>query len=229
MSKIFYTTLQHDKSVFEDGTKIPHSYIDIFWNIENKPNLLKNVITCDESLFYKNNPKSKCQYIQWNSPSLQRQKKVQQSKSKFKVTMVFFTLDGMFIWTEYLIVNQICYKEVLTTLCEWIRRRWPEMWKDDESFTKTTDQHIIPVCEDIHSEAQDHHVGMHTALTRPYSKWLSLFPHFKSVLKGTKFEFMVAVKVKAIELINTLSEENLQHCFQQRKIYMEWYRYQGGE
>ena len=26
-------------------------------------------------------------------------------------------------------VNQVYYKEVLTNLCEWVRRRRPEMWK----------------------------------------------------------------------------------------------------
>jgi len=27
-------------------------------------------------------------------------------------------------------VNQVYYKEVLTNLCEWVRRRRPEMWKN---------------------------------------------------------------------------------------------------
>ena len=40
---------------------------------------------------------------------------------------------------------------------------------------------------------------------------------------------MDAVKAKATELINRLSEDDLQHCFQQRKICMERYRDRGGE
>ena len=31
--------------------------------------------------------------------------------------------------SESQIVNQVYYKEVLTNLCEWVRRRRPEMWK----------------------------------------------------------------------------------------------------
>jgi len=42
-----------------------------------------------------------------------------------------------------------------------------------------------------------------------------LFPEIKSVLKGTKFKSIDAVKAKVMELISKLSEDNLQHCFQQ--------------
>jgi len=48
-----------------------------------------------------------------------------------------------------------------------------------------------------------------------------LFPKIKSVLKGTSFESVVAVKARAMELMNKLSEDDLQHCFQQWKIRME--------
>ena len=48
-------------------------------------------------------------------------------------------------------------------------------------------------------------------------------------LKGTRFEFEDAVKAKATEVMNKLSEDDLQHCFQQWKIRMEQCRDQGGE
>ena len=38
-----------------------------------------------------------------------------------------------------------------------------------------------------------------------------------------------AVKAKAMELMNKLSENDLQHCFQQWKTHMERCRDQGGE
>jgi len=72
--------------------------------------------------------------MHWKSPSLPRQKKAQQSKSKFKAMMiVFFDIRGIVHvnWVpECQTVNQIYYKEVLTNLCEWMRRRRPEMWKN---------------------------------------------------------------------------------------------------
>ena len=56
-----------------------------------------------------------------------------------------------------------------------------------------------------------------------------LFPKIKSALKGTRFESVDAVKAKATELVNKLSDDDLQHCFQQWKIRMERYRDRGGD
>ena len=61
----------------------------------------------------------------------------------------------------------------------------------------------------------------------PYD--FSLFPKIRSLLKGTRFESVDAVKAKPTELMNKLSEDDLQHCFQQRKIRMEQCRDHGGE
>jgi len=85
------------------------------------------------------------------------------------------------------------------------------------------------VCQYVFDEAQDHRVGTSTVLTRPSSTWLFLFPKIKSALKGTRFGSVDAVKAKATELMNKLSEDNLQHCFQQFKIRMERRRDRGGE
>ena len=69
---------------------------DILQNIENDPKLLENIIICDESWFFHNNPESNCQSMHWKSPSSPRQKKAQQSKSKFKAMMfIFFDIRGI--------------------------------------------------------------------------------------------------------------------------------------
>jgi histone-lysine N-methyltransferase SETMAR len=67
----------------------------------------------------------------------------------------------------------------------------------------------------------------------PYSPDLSpsdffLFPKIKSALKGTRFEFVDAVKAKATQLLKSITQDELQHCFQQRKIRMERWRDRGG-
>ena len=67
----------------------------------------------------------------------------------------------------------------------------------------------------------------------PYSPDLApcdffLFPEIESALKRTRFESVDAVKAKATELMNKLSEDDLQHCFQQWKICMERGRDRGG-
>ena len=68
----------------------------------------------------------------------------------------------------------------------------------------------------------------------PYSPDLApceffLFPKIKSALKGTRFESVDAVKVKATQLLNSITQDDLQHCFQQWKILMERCRDRGGD
>jgi hypothetical protein len=50
-----------------------------------------------------------------------------------------------------------------------------------------------------------------------------------SALKGTRFESVDAVNAKAMEVLKKLSEEDLQHRFQQWKIRMERCRVKGGD
>jgi len=68
----------------------------------------------------------------------------------------------------------------------------------------------------------------------PYSPDLApcdffLFPKIKSALKGTRFESVEAVRAKATQLLNSLTQDDLQHCFQQWKIRMERCRDWGGD
>jgi len=86
-----------------------------------------------------------------------------------------------------------------------------------------------PVCQNIFDKAQDHHVG--TSLYSPNIAPCDffLFPKIKPALKGIRFESIDAVKAKVMELTNKLSEDDLQHCFQQWKIRMKRCRHQGGE
>ncbi|KAJ8957901.1 hypothetical protein NQ318_001897 [Aromia moschata] len=48
-------------------------------------------------------------------------------------------------------------------------------------------------------------------------------------LKGTRFESVEAVKAKATEVLNQLTDAEFQHCFQQWKSRMERYRDRQGE
>ena len=104
---------------------------DILQNTENDPNILENVITCDELWFFQYDPESKRQFMHWKDPSSRRQQKARQSKSKFKtIMMVFFEIRGIVHvdWVpEGQNVNQVYLKEVLTGLRERVRRRKPEM------------------------------------------------------------------------------------------------------
>jgi hypothetical protein len=50
---------------------------------------------------------------------------------------------------------------------------------------------------------------------------VTLFQKIKPALKGTRFESVDPVKAKAMELINKISEDDQQQCFQQWNICME--------
>jgi hypothetical protein len=68
----------------------------------------------------------------------------------------------------------------------------------------------------------------------PYSPDLALcdffiFPKIKSVLKGTRFESVDAVNAKATQLLKSITQDDLQHYFQQWKIRMERCRDRGGD
>ena len=67
-------------------------------------------------------PETKRQSMHWKSPQSPRKKKARMSKSKFKAIMiVFFDIRGVIYidWVpEGQTVNQVYYKNVLTTLRE---------------------------------------------------------------------------------------------------------------
>jgi len=75
-------------------------FADILQNIQNDPNFLENVITCDESWFFQYDPESKRQSMHWKSSSSPKQKKARQSKSKFKAMVIvfFLTSERLFTW-----------------------------------------------------------------------------------------------------------------------------------
>ena len=128
-------------------------------------------------------------------------------------------------------VKQVFYKEVLTNLHERVRRRRPEMWKNDSWVLH---QDNSPAHNDlfVKSFLTKHKITVLEHLL--YSPDLVpcdffLFPKIKSALKGTRFESVDAMKAKSTELMNKLSEDDLQHCFQQWKIRMERCRDGGRE
>jgi histone-lysine N-methyltransferase SETMAR len=100
--------------------------------IEEDPDFLNIVITCDETWLFQYNPETKP--VQWKTTHSPRPKKAQVSKSKIKTKLVvFFDIQGIII-TQYVppgqTVNQSYYIELLTKLRGKIRRKRPELWKN---------------------------------------------------------------------------------------------------
>jgi len=101
--------------------------LDLLQRIENEPDLLNLIITCDETWIFMYDLETKRQSMQWKSTSSPRPKKACMSRSKFKAMLiVFFDIQGI-VMAEWVpssqTVNQQYYTEVLTKLREHVRRK----------------------------------------------------------------------------------------------------------
>jgi len=99
------------------------------------------------------------------------------------------------------IVNLVYYKEVLTNLREWVRRR-PEMWKNG-SWVLHQDNVPAHNALPVKMFFTKHKITVLEHLL--YSSDLApcdffLFPKIKSALKGNRFESVDAVKAKVLQL-----------------------------
>ena len=99
--------------------------------IENEPDLLNLIITCDETWIFMYDLETKRQSMQWKSTSSPRPKKACMSHLKFKAMLiVFFDIQGILMIERVpsgQTVNQQYYTEVLTKLREHVRRIQPEL------------------------------------------------------------------------------------------------------
>lgn len=208
---------------------------DVLERIENDPTYLERVVTCDETWIFQYDPETKRQSLHWKSPNSPRAKKARMSKSKFKaMVIVFFDIRGVIYinWVpEGQTVNQHYYLEVLKTLRERIRKKRPDLWR-----RKSWILHQDNAPAHTASRIKEFLAKNSTSVLEhpPYSPDLApcdfyLFPKIKSKLKGTRFASVDAVKEESSQLLNSLSSDDLQHCFTQWKLRMERCRDRGGE
>ena len=98
------------------------------------PDLLKKVITGDESWVYGYDIETEDQSSQWKSPEEQRPKKVCEGRLNVKVLLsVFFDCNGL-VHHEFLAQGHMVSKEyylgVMQRLLEVIRQKRTELWKN---------------------------------------------------------------------------------------------------
>ena len=94
-----------------------------------------------------------------------------------------------------------------------------ECLMDSSSLQRASTQRAI--CEEVFGKKQHSSDRTSTVLSGPSTVQLFLFPKIKSALKGNRFEAVDTVKAKATQLLNSITQDDLQHCFQQWKIRME--------
>jgi hypothetical protein len=101
--------------------------------IIEQPDVLENVITCDEKLIFQCDPETKIQSAHLKTPTSTRMKKARMSNSKVKAMMIVFLDIRDVIMIEWVpdgqTVIQKYYLEVLTKLRDRVRKKRPELWK----------------------------------------------------------------------------------------------------
>jgi len=104
-------------------------------DVNDDPDLLKKVITGDETWVYGYDVETKAQSSQWKQSDEPRPKKARQVRSNVKVLLtVFFDYNGV-VHHEFLpqgrTVNKEYYLEVMRRLRDAIRKKRPNLWKDN--------------------------------------------------------------------------------------------------
>ncbi len=164
--------------------------------------------------------------MHWKTLSLPRMKKEKCQNQNLKVMLiVFFDIDGtvMTEWVpEFQTVNQTYHLKVLSTLCEKVCKKWPELWKNKSWILYQENASAYNVLSvkrylAVRGTPAQKHVPNGFDLA-PCD--IFLFPQIKSALKGTQFESIKEVKWKLLELRNALIKEDFQHCFDRWKN--EW-------
>jgi len=155
---------------------------DTLENIENDTDFFQNVIACDKTWIFQYDPETKQQSMQWKSPQSPRKKKARMSKSKFKaMVIIFFDIQGV-IYNDWVpegqTVNQVYYKNVLTTLRERVRRRRPDTWKNASRILHHDNAPSTQraICEEVFGEKQHSSDGTSTLLSGPSTVRLFPFP-----------------------------------------------------
>ena len=199
---------------------------DISAQLETEPNLLKRVVTGDESRIFEYDKLTERQSVEWKSGFSPRPKKARVFKSKTNVMLIaFLDVHGM-VHAEFLpqgqTINQHVYKNILRRLMRSVREKRRELWE-----TKLWLLH--------RDNAPAHNaLGIREFLAKnniavleqpPYSPDLDpfdffLFPKLKEVIKGSRFQESEAIKTAVTKELQAIPKESFQECVEgwQRRL-----------
>lgn len=187
------------------------------------PTFLRRVITGDESWVYGYDMETKAQSSQWTARNEPRPKKIKQFRSKVKLLLtVFFDWRGI-VHYEFLpygqTVNKEYYLTVLKNLRDAVRRKRPELWKNNSWILHhdNAPSHSAHLIGEFLSKNQT------SVLPQPpYSPDLApcdffLFSRIKKHMKGTSFEDTEVLKQKTQDELKAIPSEEFERCFDQWK------------
>lgn len=192
-------------------------------DVNDDPDLLKRVITGDETWVYGYDVETKAQSSQWKHPESPRPKKARQVRSNVKVLLtVFFDYNGVMHY-EFLpqgrTVNKEYYLEVMRRLREAIRKKRPDLWKNQNWLLHhdNAPAHTSLLVRDF--LAKNNTVIMPQP---PYSPDLApcdffLFPKLKKPMKGRRFATIEEIKTASLEELKAIPKIAYQKCFEDWK------------
>ena len=208
---------------------------ELFEQAGNDETFIQRIITGDESWVYGYDIETKVQSSQWVGCGSPRPKKARQSRSSTKVMLtVFFDFNGV-VHFEFLpqgqTVNRQYYEAVLKRLREKIRKKRPQLWRDNSWFLHHDNA-------PAHSALSIREFCAKNRLTvlpqPPYSPDLApcdffLFPKLKSVLKGRRFDTIDDIKKNSSLALKDIPKEAFQDCMVKWKHRWDKCVNRGGE
>lgn len=191
--------------------------------VNNDAELLKRLITGDETWVYGYDVETKVQSSQWRRSGSPRPKKARQVRSNVKVMLtVFFDFNGI-VHHEFLpqgqTINKEYYLQVQRRLREAIRKKRPDLWQNNSWL--------------LHHDNAPAHTSLlvreflakHKTVTMPqppYSPDMApcdffLFPKIKRTLKGRRFASIDDIKGESLKELKAITKIEFQKCFEDWK------------
>lgn len=186
-------------------------------------NVIEGIITGDETWVYEYDIETNQRSSEWRFSDESKPKKPRQSRSKIKVLLtVFFDCRGV-VHSEFLppgqTVNKEYYVSVLKRLRENIRRKRPELWRDNSWFLHhdNAPAHTSHLVRDYLTKN-----NVHTVPQAPYSPDMApcdffLFPRLKLPLRGKRFETIEAIKYNSQKELKAIPKSAYAKCFEDWK------------
>lgn len=184
--------------------------LDCLNEVAADPGFIQRIITGDESWVYGYDIETKAQSSEWRTQSEGRPKKALQVRSKVKVLLtVFYDYNGI-VHKEFLppgkTVNKEYYKSVMIRLREAIRKKRPNLWRD-QSWILHHDNapaHASHLVSDFLAKNNT------TVLAQPpYSPDLApcdffLFPKLKKSMKGHRYSTIEEIKAETLKVLYSI-------------------------
>lgn len=185
--------------------------------------MLQRIITGDETWIYAYDPETADQSSEYRAKGEAKPKQSRQSRSKIKVMLtVFFDYRGV-VHNEFLPTGQTVNKEyylgVMRRLREAIRKKRPDLWRDNSWFLHhdNAPSHTALIIRDHFAKTATHIVPQ-----PPYSPDLApcdfwLFPKLKRPLRGHRFESIEEIERESLRVLKALPENDYAACFEDWK------------